>query len=118
MGKSKQKLIDVLASQLIQENSITPAAICAIMNGADSPLWKQIRSKVNKLNAAELGVIAVCGHGSQDIAAGKTTLYQVHSGTWLGKYDSGIVLLRDIAATALVGRIRDRLHLKLMPIQP
>ena len=116
MGNSKQKLIDVLANQLIQENSITPDAICAIMNGSNGALWRQIRAKVNKLSAAELGLVAVCGHGSQDLTAGKTTLYRVHCGTWLRKYDSGITLLRDIAATALVGRLKDRLHPQPIPM--
>ena len=80
-------------------------------------MWKQIHTTVNKLSATELGTVAVCGHGSQDLSVGKTTLYNVHSGTWLRKYDSGIMLLRDIAATALVARLRDRLHPQPIPME-
>lgn len=61
-----------------------------------------VNRRIRRMRAGTLGVIAASGRGRE--------LYYVHCGTWLGKYDDGKTLLRDIATTAIIAQMADELR--------
>ena len=72
----------------------------------------EVTKRVNRLRPATLGIIAWRGveHGKQGEGASfRTTLYDVHCGSYLNKYGSGRELLRTLARTAIVAEIWDQL---------
>lgn len=107
-------LISRIAKELIQDNGWTKEqAENSIIGGRaiEGPFWEPVRKKVKKLSPQTLGVIAFSGVGSYDdhdintVIHNGLSLYQVHCGTWLGKYDSGKEILRTVAITAIICEI-------------
>jgi len=80
-----------------------------------------IIDQLRRMRPETLGKIAAYGRGADDttreIVPGEhgTTLYQVHCGTWLGKYNDGMTLLRDIACTAIVAEMANILKRRATP---
>lgn len=78
-------------------------------------VWKRIK----RMKPATLGNVAASGRGTRVDGKGEpvtdmptchgTTLYNVHCSTWLGKYEDGISLLREIARTAIIAEMSDML---------
>lgn len=76
--------------------------------------FHQAYLRMTHLDPQQLGVLAACGKGvnakdEEEPECSGASLYEVHCGTWLGKYESGLYLLQQIAATAVVAHVRDRL---------
>ncbi|MFA6601774.1 MAG: hypothetical protein WCT02_02850 [Candidatus Paceibacterota bacterium] len=69
----------------------------------------RIKAKLIRMNPETIGAIAWYGSAHQDDQR-KTSLYQVHCQSYLGKYQSGPALMVEIAATALVAEIYDTLR--------
>jgi|SRR3989344_286297 len=72
-----------------------------------------IRAQLRRMRPETLGKIAACGVGNPDEVSedeslrdyAAYSLYQVHCGTYLDKYASGIALLREIACTAIIAEM-------------
>lgn len=75
-------------------------------------IYSAIRRYVASLDPAQQGILAACGVGSDspNEDRSRTTLYDVHCGTWLSKHASGQTLLLDIATTAVIAHLHDRLE--------
>ncbi len=84
-----------------------------------------VRKEVSKMRPETLGRIAVQGLSKNDprterqpqrsgvTKEGKTSLYSVHCGTYLPKYDSGRALLIELVVTALIAEMTDQLVEKM-----
>ncbi len=82
-------------------------------DGMASELWRVISEEIARLSPEELGQIASAGPSHDAaISSRRTSLYQVHCGTWLDKRDSGLDLLRCIALTAVIAHLFDRFPAK------
>lgn len=77
----------------------------------DNQLWPKVMSATIGLSPAVLGEIAAAGKsfgtglngkGDDALPMELASNYQVHSGSYLVKYDSGLELLQTLAATALI----------------
>lgn len=69
--------------------------------------FQACRRKVSKLRAESQGLLLSYGASYADSERGRTALYEVHGGTWMGKYDSGREILRQGAATAVMAVVMD-----------
>ena len=57
---------------------------------------------------ANLGEIVDCGEGyGERPNIHRTSMYEVHYGSYAGKYDSGSQILLDLATTAIVAEMTD-----------
>ena len=99
--------ISALAAQFMAEHNLTKADIESAMAGGKGPTWDLVCSEVAKLSPAELGIIAATGKSYETRTVPVVSLYHVHCGTYLGKYESGLVLIQRIATTALVAQMRE-----------
>ncbi len=103
-----------LARQILDKSNFTANDVASslqgemALQGALSPIWDRVYSEVVDLEPSVLGIIAATGRATlgDEYSVG-VSLYQVHSGTWLGKRDSGLTLLHTTACTALVARMAD-----------
>ena len=76
--------------------------------GETGPFWKPVWEKACSLSPATLGGIAFTGKGADSTPPSQgLSLYGVHCGTWTSKYESGKLILRATAATALICKIYD-----------
>ena len=96
--------LELVVAVLLREG-VTSDDVAGSMRGPEGDLFRRVEAIVAQLSPATLGIIAACGSkGPSDC----TTLYQVHCGTWIGKYSSGREILERVAATAIVAVISDR----------
>ena len=73
----------------------------------------EVRKELSRMSPETLGRIAVQGkaRGDEDQPSeGKTTLYDVHCGSYLGKYESGRNILLELALTAVIAEMTDQLE--------
>ena len=85
----------------------------------------EIRRELKKMKPETLGKIAAQGLSNSDPRTerqprpsgvtdeGKTSLYAVHCGNFVGKYDSGRDMLVELALTAIVAEMTDILREKM-----
>ncbi|HTL39282.1 MAG TPA: hypothetical protein VL306_00505 [Methylomirabilota bacterium] len=102
---SRPKLVQRIAADLIREHGFTePAA---------QYLWEQaanvVHRRVRKLRPQTLGLIIASGLANVRSDRSRTSLYEVHCGAYVSKYDGGRTILRDIAATAIVAEMSDQI---------
>lgn len=72
-----------------------------------------VRKELKRMNPETQGRIAIQGlaDGSEEEPKrGRTSLYEVHCGSYLGKYKSGRDLLLDLATTAVIAEMTDQLR--------
>ena len=108
MGHNKQNLTQRIAEELIRTfpNSVDGESVQWLYEVYESDL----RRRLKKLRPATLGVIAATGLSWRaDVweTAGRTTLYDVHCGSWLDKKEGGKKLLLTIAMTAVAATMWD-----------
>lgn len=84
-----------------------------------------VHLEVRKMRPETLGKIAVQGLSKDDPRTdrqprpsgvtdeGKTSLYAVHCGSYLGKYDSGRTILHELVVTTLIAEMTDQLREKM-----
>ena len=75
-----------------------------------------VRKALSRMSPETLGKLAVQGHAHGDETApskGKTTLYSVHCGSYLSKYESGRNILLELATTAVIAEMTDQLELQM-----
>lgn len=92
-----QRLLTDIALAMIRRHTIEEDELKQL-NGWGGRVEKLCLSKAMMLNGQTLGRIVV--------AYEHAGMYEVHGGSWLGKYESGPYLLQQIAATAIVWRIQ------------
>ena len=68
-------------------------------------IWVEIRG----LEPSELGVISATGKagGDDDLLEGEWSLYRVRRVPFISHHDSGLKILRDLAATTLLVRLAE-----------
>lgn len=112
-------LTDRIARDLIAENGWRKDQAKEFITGwgEETPFWKPVWKKVCKLSPATLGKIAFMGNGSDTPNRSGLSLYNIHYGTWLGKYESGKQIMRAVATTALICKIYDLLCAQASPVQ-
>lgn len=98
--------LELVVNALLTEG-VTPLEVARSMQGAEGNLWCRASELVKTLGPASLGIIAASGFGYEADRPG-TALYQVHCGSYIGKYRSGRQILETVAATAIVAAIADR----------
>jgi hypothetical protein len=100
----KTGLINRLAGSWIQEIGLSGFV------GHPEELFEhpEVVKRVNRLNPATLGIIAWKGieHGKH---GKETSMYEVHCGSYCGKYLGGKDLLRTLARTAIAAEMFDQL---------
>lgn len=102
-----------LARQILTESNFTAGDVESslqgepALQGALGPIWDRVYSEVVDLKPSVLGIVAATGRAFGDQDSVGVSLYQVHRGSWPGKHDSGLTLLRNLATTALVARMAD-----------
>lgn len=69
--------------------------------------FKACRRKVGGLRAESQGLLLSYGASYRDDKRGRTSLYDVHGGTWMNKYDSGREILKQGAATSVMAKVMD-----------
>lgn len=86
---------------------------------------RDVRREVREMRPETLGKIAVHGLSKHDPRTerqpkpsgvtdeGRTSLYAVHCGSYLSKYDSGRNILIDLVVTALIAEMTDQLREKM-----
>jgi len=74
-----------------------------LTRGKSATYWDMVRRYVEQFPAGVLGELVASGkaHGSES----GVTLYQVHCGTYLDKYASGLENLVILATTAVIARM-------------
>lgn len=55
----------------------------------------------------EIGAKGISWYHTRNGDSGRTSVYEVHFGTWIGKYDSGRTILVDLAAAAIIAHAWD-----------
>ena len=84
--------------------------------------WKAVRTDLRKWTPETLGKLAAHGIGRNEDNDGegqleqssprrRTSLYELHYGSWLGKHDSGKTLLLDIATGTALAAMKDVIDL-------
>ncbi|MEI7720226.1 MAG: hypothetical protein WCI89_03400 [bacterium] len=89
----------------------------AVLDGQDlaSLCWGGVKADLSKWSPEKLGKLAALGRGFgrddgqvvEQFQPHRTSLYELHCGTWLGKYDNGHTLLLDIATGTVVAAMVD-----------
>ena len=103
------RLLDDIVDALIRRHGIVASDITLERGGQIVPANEGWDGKVEKMALAKARSLAPETLGRIVYAIPDAALYFVHCGTWLGKYESGPYLLQQIAATAMVCRIRAKL---------
>ncbi len=113
MRKSHQYIFN-LALTLIQQLQVPQSLGGSALGPQDiyTQFGEKIVAKLKKMNPETLGRISSFGLEYDTLTAwsGKTSLYEVHCGSYLGKYQSGRGLLIEIACTAICAQIFDTLR--------
>lgn len=111
MSKQRQTLTQKIVDELLAEIDVTCDEIDKIHKDPDkNRIWNHVYKRVRKLAPPTLGIIAANGHGLNSPRGGYT-MYSIHrSKRWIGPRDNGKSLLRDIATTALICLMYDRLQ--------
>ncbi|MEQ1500165.1 MAG: hypothetical protein ABL917_02190 [Parcubacteria group bacterium] len=107
------------AQMLYQDvDNLSPQVLYASQN-------TEIRSELRKMKPETLGKIAAQGLSDSDPRTkrlprpsgvtdeGKTSMYAVHCGNFVGKYESGRDMLVELAVTAIVAEMTDILREKM-----
>lgn len=103
------RLLDDIVDALIWRHGIVASDLTRQCDGKSVPANEGWDGKVEQLALAKARTLAPETLGRIVYAIPDAALYFVHCGTWLGKYESGPYLLQQIAATAMVCRIRAKL---------
>jgi len=102
---------------MIGQLGINPCDLGSLPYKAGQTLYEKwgepIKRQLTRMRPETLGKIAACGVGNPDEVSedeslrdyAAYSLYQVHCGTYLDKYASGIALLREIACTAIIAEM-------------
>jgi hypothetical protein len=120
-----RQLLDDVASALIRRHSIVKdeffceATITRRREQDGETVWVPVietivanrgwEGRVEQIALAKVKTMGAETLARLIYAEPNADLYGVHCGTWLGKYESGPLLLQQIAATAIVCRIRAKL---------
>ncbi|MCR4311610.1 MAG: hypothetical protein NUV54_03555 [Candidatus Taylorbacteria bacterium] len=111
-----QQYFSNFATTLIQQLHI-PEGVDNSKSGAQGiyeQFGEEIRAKLEKMNPETLGRIASFGLPyNNNVTKGRTAMYLVHCGSYLGKYRSGRELLVELAVTAVIAEIYDTLRRQL-----
>ncbi len=109
-GKTTDReILDDVAQRLIERYTICAYQLVTDFQGHIVPANEGWGGRVEQLALAETKKMSAELLGRLIYAEPDADLYGVHCGTWLGKYESGPYLLQQIAATAIVCRIRAKL---------
>lgn len=105
----KKKLVTRIAEELLEKDCFETLDLENVLE-----LWREaeivVRAKVRQLRSSTLGVIVASGKAC---GSGKgTSLYGVHSCTYLDKYSGGKELLRLLAMTAIVAEMWDEIKIR------
>jgi hypothetical protein len=104
-----RQLLDDVVDALIRRHNIVKDDLIAELRGDVLPANEGWDGKVEQIALAKMKTMAAETLARLIYAEPKADLYGVHCGTWLGKYESGPLLLQQIAASAVVCRIRAKL---------
>ena len=108
MGKHEQEYIHNVARTIMGQLGINPSTVTlepALAQELYEKFGASVCGLVTRWSNPTLGRIAACG--LDWVSNVNTSLYDVHCATWLSKKDSGIVLLREIATTAIIAAMTD-----------
>ena len=94
---SDKMLVDDIAQAIIRKHGVVADQVDNNW-GWEGDVEQLCLKKALSLNGQTLGRVVM--------AFPEADLYGVHCGTWLGKYESGPYLLQQVAATAILWRIR------------
>jgi hypothetical protein len=106
-----------VAKQLIRHIPLTKEIMDTVVRSGEGAGWQSIVEHIALLDPAQLGILAACGLPYNGSAIGRTTMYQIHCGSYLGKYEGGLQLLQTLAATAVAAHINDILNPRSQPEQ-
>lgn len=102
---SGRKLAERLALEVMAEcgfNRDTAMDLDFYENG-----FTACRRKVGGLRVESQALLLATGASYHDQERHRTSLYEVHQGTWVGKYSSGREILKQGAATAVMAKVVD-----------
>jgi hypothetical protein len=106
-GKATDReVLDDVARRLIEAHGITADELTTIFQGRTVPKNEGWSGRVEQAVLAATREMSAELLGRLIYAEPNAALYQVHCGAWLGKYEPGPSLLQQIAATAVICRIR------------
>jgi len=101
------EVLDGIAYALIEEHSITASDLVTEWQGRVVPANRGWDGEVEQAALVKARMLSAEILGRVIVAKPGASLYSIHCGTWLDKYESGPSLLQQIAATAVVARIRE-----------
>jgi hypothetical protein len=104
-----RRLLDDIVDGLIRRHDIREVDLIDEFQGRVGPANEGWSGNVEQIALAKAKTLAAETLARIIFAEPNADLYSVHCGTWLGKYESGPYLLQQIAATAIVCRIRAKL---------
>lgn len=96
-----RQILDFIVGDLIKRHGITAAEVATATGDYQGRVWRLALDETRSLQPSTLGRI-ICASPDAD-------LYGCHGGTWLGKYESGPYLVQQIAASAVICGMRQRL---------
>lgn len=102
-----RRLAERLAHEVIAELELSCATVWD--SKFRDTTFAACRRKVGKLRTESQGLLLATGVSYHTPERERTPLYEVHGGTWVGKYDSGREILRQGAATAVMAVVMDLL---------
>ena len=108
-----RQLLDDIVNALIRRHNIVKDDLITEFRGEFLPANEGWEGKVEQIALAKMKTMAAETLARLIYAEPNADLYGVHCGTWLGKYESGPFLLQQIAASAVVARIRAKLGVTL-----
>ena len=110
MGKSNSQYIHNVARTIMGQLGIRREHL-VVDNFIAQTLFQDYGEKVNsiigKWSSETLGKVAACGTGRDSSGKPRCSLYRVHCGTYLSKYDDGRTVLLDVATTAIIAAMTD-----------
>lgn len=104
-----RQLLDDVVDALIRRHDILFGDLAITFQGQTVPANEGWDGKVEQIALAKVKTMAAETLARLIYAEPNADLYGVHCGTWLGKHESGPLLLQRIAASAVVARIRAKL---------
>ncbi len=129
MGR-KQRLVREIAEEIIRCSDVDLDALRDHLSYLPQHLYEvlghQVWTKVRRLRPETLGRIVACGSGRRVNSEGipipgqqpvETEMYHVHCASWLGKYNDGMSLLREIARTVIIAEVSDIIYPKIGTLQ-
>jgi hypothetical protein len=100
------RLLDDVVTALIRRHNITAYDLTELFRGNTVLKNEGWDGRVEQIALARAKEMSAETLGRIIYAVPNAGLYDVHCGTWLGSHESGPFLLQQIAATAMVCRIR------------